>query len=75
MMSSAATVVVHPTIDVLLMALPLAKAGSAPAVIVLALVGSAVPLATFHTSKVIVGEDPLASIDQPTIVQASVARL
>lgn len=59
----------HPVNVVDLTALPLLNAGFVP-MIVLATVGSVVPVATLQTSMVVVGLVPVATIDQPVIVTA-----
>lgn len=67
-MSPAEKLVVHPLSVDERLALPVDKAGFALAVIVFATVGSAVPVAIFHTSIVQVGLEPVAVIDHPVIV-------
>ena len=67
--SLAVTLVVHAVNVVECTAVPLEMAGSAAAVIVLAIVGIAVPVAIFHTSKVIV---PVSTVMfHAAIVQAN----
>lgn len=69
-MSFAATDVVHPEVVFEWMALPVASAGRAAAVMVLATVGNVVPVATFHISIVQVGLEPSAVIFHPVMVPA-----